>query len=68
MPLVTVDLVPGRTQDQKDALTKRIIQAMDEEMGVPASAIWVMYRETEAADWFVADKSIAQIRKEREAK
>ena len=67
MPLVTVDMLPGRTQEQKDALSKRIVEAMGEEMDVPPQAIWIIYRDTDAGDWFMADKSLAQIKREREA-
>ena len=35
MPLVTVEMMPGRTEAQKDAFAKRLIAAMDEELGRP---------------------------------
>lgn len=68
MPLVTVELLPGRSQEKKDALARRIVQAMGEEMGVAPEAIWIKYGEVEAGDWYVADKSLAQLKREREAK
>tara|TARA_B100000676_G_C18074233_1_gene846531 strand:- start:2299 stop:2487 length:189 start_codon:yes stop_codon:yes gene_type:complete len=60
-------MLPGRTQEQKDALSKRIVEAMGEEMDVPPQATWIIYRDTDAGDWFMADKSLAQIKREREA-
>ena len=66
MPLVTVEMMPGRTEAQKDAFAKRLIAAMDEELGAPASSVWLIFRETEPTEWYMGEKSIAQVRRERE--
>ena len=68
MPMITVELMPGRTEAQKDAFSKRVVQAMCEEMGTKPEGIWVIYREVQPEDWYMGEKSIAQVRREREAK
>ncbi|MBC6440588.1 MAG: tautomerase family protein [Rhodospirillales bacterium] len=67
MPLVTVEMMPGRTREQKDAFAKRVVVAMDEELGAPASSVWLVFKEVDPADWYMGEKSTAQVRREREA-
>ena len=67
MPLITVELLPGRTEAQKDAFAKRVVAAMSEEMGTNPESIWIVYRDVAPDDWYMGEKSIARARREREA-
>jgi 4-oxalocrotonate tautomerase len=51
MPHVSIKLYPGRTLDQKKALTGRIVQAMEETIGVDDKSISVSFEEIDPADW-----------------
>ena len=66
MPLITVALVKGRSKAEKDALSRRICQAMKEEMGVAPEAIWIRYEDVDADEWYVGPDTIADRKKARE--
>ena len=51
MPHVSIKLYPGRTLDQKKALTRRIVAAMAETIGVDDKSISVCFEEVAPADW-----------------
>ena len=51
MPHVCIKLYPGRTLDQKRALTDRIVQAMADTIGAKDINISVCFEEVESADW-----------------
>lgn len=68
MPLITVEMMPGRTEAQKDAFARRVVAAMSEEMGAKPESVWLIFRETEPTQWYMGEKSTARIRREREAK
>ncbi|MBT5435529.1 MAG: 4-oxalocrotonate tautomerase [Rhodospirillaceae bacterium] len=63
MPLITVELVEGRSKEEKAAFAKRMVDAMQEEMGVPPASLWIVYNERPADEWFVGHDSIADIKK-----
>ncbi len=65
MPLLTIALVEGRSKAEKDALSRRICEAMNEEMGVPPEAIWIKYEDVSADEWYVGPDSIADRKKAR---
>ena len=51
MPHVNVRMYPGRTDEQKKALTKRIVEAMQETLGVPERAVTVVIEDVAPDDW-----------------
>jgi 4-oxalocrotonate tautomerase len=51
MPHVSIKLYPGRTLDQKKALTQRIVAAMAETIGADDKSISVSFEEVAPADW-----------------
>ena len=51
MPHVLVKLWPGRTEEQKRALTAGIVDALKETMGASDDYITVGIEEVPAADW-----------------
>ncbi len=66
LPLVEVDLRPGREPERKKALVDAIAEILHDEMGVKAEDLYVLFRETEAENhytggtplpaWVPADK------------
>jgi 4-oxalocrotonate tautomerase len=59
MPLVTIKLVQGRGQDQKDELARRITDVMAEVGSLRPESIWVVFEEVPSEDWYVGGGSIA---------
>lgn len=62
MPFVKVGWVKGQSAEKRDEVARRITAAVSEVTALPREAIWVVFHEVEAEDWFVGDKSVAQIR------
>ena len=51
MPHVHVKMYPGRTREQKQKLTDRIVKAMNETMGIEPKWVSVSYEEIEPEVW-----------------
>ncbi len=51
MPHVAIKLYPGRTIEQKKALTEKIIAAMVEIIGANDRSISVSFEDIDPADW-----------------
>ncbi|KMJ55027.1 2-hydroxymuconate tautomerase [Alkalihalophilus sp. As8PL] len=56
MPIVTVQLLEGRTDDQKRALVERVTDAVSETTGAPAERISVVIDEMKPTNFAVAGK------------
>jgi 4-oxalocrotonate tautomerase len=54
MPVVTVEMFPGRTLDQKRALVKAITEAMVEHAAAKTTNLYVIIRETSPENWALA--------------
>ena len=59
MPMVTIQLLAGRSAAQKSAVARRVTAAMVEECGCAAADVSVVFADVEPADWFVAGRSAA---------
>jgi 4-oxalocrotonate tautomerase len=53
MPLITVKIIQGRTDDQKRALMKALAQAAMDSIGAPEPSIRVILEEVPALHWGV---------------
>lgn len=51
MPHVNVRMYPGRTLEQKRMLTERLVEAVQETLGVPASSITVVIEDVSPDEW-----------------
>jgi phenylpyruvate tautomerase PptA (4-oxalocrotonate tautomerase family) len=56
MPLVQIDLFPGRTVAQKQEIARLIIQAFVATLGSEREDVTVVFRNIARADWFVGDR------------
>ncbi len=65
MPLVTIEWTPGRNQDQRDAIAKRVVAAVSEEANISPEAIWVKFHEVNPDVWYVGEDSITTRAKRR---
>ncbi|MEO1192314.1 MAG: tautomerase family protein [Pseudomonadota bacterium] len=52
LPLVEVDLRPGREPERKKALVDAIAAVLHDEMGVAAEDLYVLFRETPAENHY----------------
>ncbi|MCH8295826.1 tautomerase family protein [Candidatus Poribacteria bacterium] len=51
MPHVNIKLYPGRTEEQKQLLTQRVIEAIDESFGVASKYVTVAFEEITPEEW-----------------
>ena len=63
MPFVNIRLVGGRSQDQKDEISKRVVDAISGVLELPKDDIWVVFEDVAAGDWYVGSSTVAEIRK-----
>ncbi len=60
VPVVTVDLRPGREQERKAALAQAIAEALGATVGIAAEDVYVLYRENVAANHFCGGTPLAE--------
>ena len=58
MPLITVSLYPGRTQQQKDDYAKAITKSAVEILKTKESHVIVVFDEKPKENWFMAGKPL----------
>ena len=58
-PTVTVDLRPGRETERKDALARAIAATFTEAAGIEASDVYLLFRETAAANHYCGGTPLA---------
>jgi 4-oxalocrotonate tautomerase len=62
MPFVNIRLVEGHSQQRKDEMARRIVEAISEVTGLPRDAVWVTFDDIKTGDWYIAEHSVASIR------
>jgi 4-oxalocrotonate tautomerase len=66
MPFVNIRIVKEVIADDPEArkaeITQRVTDAVSEVAGVPKEAVWVVFDEVAAKDWYVGSTSVAQMR------
>jgi len=58
VPLVTVDLRPGREPERKKALVDAITAILDAELGVAAEDVYVLFRENPAENHYTGGEPL----------
>ncbi len=51
MPIIRVEMFPGRTRDQKRELVRELTESFVSTCGGPASAVTVVLTDVEKEDW-----------------
>ncbi|BAN48448.1 tautomerase family protein [Metapseudomonas resinovorans] len=67
MPLITVELFPGRTPDKKRELIQALTDTYVEVCGGKPQAVTILLKEVDPADWGVGGKTYADIIAESKA-
>lgn len=62
MPFVSIRMVEGRTEDQKNEIARRVAAAVSEVTGLPKTDVWITFEDISTADWYIGDRSIRAIR------
>ena len=64
MPFVNIRIVKGHSQSRKDEISRRVTDAISEVAQVPREAIWVVFEDVAAEDWYVGSTSVSELRKQ----
>ena len=51
MPYVRIELVAGRSEDQKAAIAAAVTQAMVEHGGANPQSVWVVFDDVQKQNW-----------------
>ncbi|WP_240233312.1 2-hydroxymuconate tautomerase [Devosia lacusdianchii] len=54
MPYVKIDMLEGRTPDQKAALARAITDAFVEHAAAKRESVWVVFDDVARKDWAIA--------------
>jgi 4-oxalocrotonate tautomerase len=63
MPFVSIRMIEGRSQQQKDEIAKRVNDALSDVLQLPKEDIWVVFEDITAKDWYVGSSTVAGLRK-----
>jgi len=63
MPFVSIRMIEGRSQQQKDEIAKRVNDALSDVLQLPKEDIWVVFEDITAKDWYVGSTTVAELRK-----
>ena len=63
MPFVSIRILNGHSQQRKDEISTRVTNAISEVAELPKEAIWVVFEEVTAEDWYVGARSVSEIKK-----
>ncbi|MEM7547933.1 MAG: 4-oxalocrotonate tautomerase family protein [Pseudomonadota bacterium] len=67
MPLITIKLFEGRTQDQKKAVASGIMEVLERELGSKPKHNWIVFEDRSREDWFTGSESQTEIDARRKA-
>ncbi|HRD75813.1 MAG TPA: 4-oxalocrotonate tautomerase family protein [Hyphomicrobiaceae bacterium] len=62
MPFVNIRILEGHSQERKDEMARRITETITEVAKLPKEAVWVVFEDVKATDWFVGDRSVHKIK------
>ena len=58
MPLITVSMYPGRTQQQKDDFAKTVTKSAVEILKTKEQDVIVVFKENPKGNWFLAGNQL----------
>jgi 4-oxalocrotonate tautomerase len=64
MPFVNIQILKGHPQARKDEISRRVTEAISEVAQVPKQAVWVVFEDVAAEDWYVGATSVSEMKKQ----
>ena len=62
MPFVNIRILEGHPQERKDEMARRITETITDLTKLPKEAVWVVFEDVKATDWYVGDKSVHKLK------
>jgi 4-oxalocrotonate tautomerase len=63
MPFVNIQILKGHPQARKDEISRRVTEAISEIAQVPKQAVWVVFEDVAAEDWYVGATPVSEMKK-----
>lgn len=63
MPFVNIRILEGHSQERKDAISRRVTDAISEIAQIPKDAVWVVFEDVSADDWYVGATTVSELKK-----
>lgn len=63
MPFVNIQILKGHPQARKDEIAARVTATLSELAELPKEAIWVVFDEVAAEDWYVGTERVSEMKK-----
>jgi len=63
MPFVTIRILAGHPQQRKDEISRRVTDAISEVAGLRKEAVWVVFEDVTAEDWYVGGETVDSLKK-----
>ena len=63
MPFVTIRILKGHSQERKDEISRRVTAAVSEVAQLPKDAIWVVFEDVTAEDWYIGGTAVGELKK-----
>ena len=63
MPFVNIRILEGHPQERKDEMARRITDTISELAQLPKEAIWVVFEDVTADDWYVGPNRVSELKK-----
>jgi 4-oxalocrotonate tautomerase len=64
MPFVNIQILKGHPQERKDEMARRVTLAVSELAQLPPEAVWVVFDEVAAEDWYVGLTRVDVLKKQ----
>ncbi|HJM49775.1 MAG TPA: tautomerase family protein [Alphaproteobacteria bacterium] len=64
MPFVNIRIVEGHSQAKKDEISRRVVDTINDVTEIPKEAIWVVFQDITAEEWYVGEKSVKELNEE----
>ncbi|HJZ34429.1 MAG TPA: 4-oxalocrotonate tautomerase family protein [Hyphomicrobiaceae bacterium] len=63
MPFVNIRILAGHAQERKDEIARRVTETISEVAELPKEAVWVVFEEVGADDWYVGQARVSELQK-----
>jgi 4-oxalocrotonate tautomerase len=63
MPFVNIRILEGHAQERKDEIARRVTAAIAEVAQLPQEAVWVVFEDVTAEDWYVGGTAVSELKK-----
>ena len=61
MPFVNIRILKGHAQERKDEIARRVTETISEVAKLPKEAVWVVFEDVAADDWYVGQARVGEL-------